>query len=242
MTNMKWGAAQIRLTTFQDGASKPGAWKLVTGEEPETSAANNRARTHEEGGPYEKLSLRHVATWGRDDWLVTPTLPDDATIVQAFATADGLRVLERVARSWLVTLEPRPTRIAFGAVLHDEPAKDRADGYKRLGAFIKDVRLDPASEDFHYQINWPRQSKVTDIKLNRLSKWAVSMRTWQPLAVVHANRISLGAPHSVVFQVQLELDISTDAHRSEPLGGNLAELWSELTSLGLEISLEGNIP
>jgi hypothetical protein len=241
--SIKWGAELLRLTTLQEGASVPGAWKLVTDVEPETSTKNNRAQTSEEAGEFEGLNLKHVSLPGRDDWLVTPLAPNNTATIQPFDIEAGLRVLDAVAKKWFPTLTPAPARLAFGAALFDAPTNDRVEGYEHLSEFLKDVKLDPRSEDFTYQINWPRAGRAVDTKINRLSKWAVLVRTSQPIAIFSGHKITIGQPQAMVFQPHLELDISSDAARTAALPSDKLEaLWSELTSLGIEISREGNIP
>ena len=89
-----------------------------------------------------------------------------------------------------------------------------------------------------YQINRPRPSKF-GIRVNRLSRWSVRL----------LRQLNLGGDFDGVrgadisYSLSLDLDINTAAdYAGEIAPAQLAEMFSELVALGIEISVKGDMP
>lgn len=249
-----WEAENLRLTFFLgapvlDASDGAKAWRKITGIDPERSIRDSRNLRAEESGVWNEtwLTVQHLP--GRVDVLMTP-LPDEMlqeipegprTIGRLDARRAALKeALDKLVDGWSSPI----TRVAFGTVLLLTVA-DRTDGYKRLGAYMKSVQVDPSSSDFMYQINRPRDVKLGDerIAINRLSKWSVALLARTQLVLQGNTFVVSGAPAPIAHACRLELDISTDAQRSALLPNEkLGELFAQLVNLGAEIAEVGDLP
>lgn len=122
--------------------------------------------------------------------------------------------------------------------------ESKVAGYQQLAAYLPFVQLDPHnSSDFLYQINRPRTAEsVPGLILNRLSRWSVTAQ----------QELGIGIPlnpsqpmHTMIgreaYACRLELDINTDAKRTESLPhDSLGQLFMELVRLGKVIVSTGD--
>lgn len=244
-----WKVGFLRLTCFVPPGvtyKDPGWWEKFVGEPPEAKTAKPKEGSEVITGP----GLGGVVTLSLDpsriDWIVnTPELainsPDLPTI-GSFRNIGGK--FQDFGFSWLKEA-PATNRIAFGALLLI-PMKDREEGYRNLSQILKTVAVDPVdSEDFLFQINRPRKSKVLEgLRINRLAKWSVgvlrglSLRLTAAKASVMANANVASSYHFC----RLELDVNTDAERIEALPqAQLAEIFSELVDQASEIAERGDV-
>jgi hypothetical protein len=159
-------------------------------------------------------------------------------------TADTFRQL---MQGWLNGIADLPlTRLAFGAVLL-QPVKSFAEGYERLERYLPFPLDSTNSSDFLYRINRSRLSFVgiSDLKINRLSTWAV-LRVQQVGFAFTLGDIPQLAPQSRghEFMVcRLELDINTDANFSRDMNQEYRDaILDELIDLGKEIAEKGDTP
>lgn len=246
----RWQADSLRFTLFPTiGLAPPQSswWARIVGDEPETSVSQPRQGTLIESGAYAGQQLTLAIQANRLDWTVTPSEESQQSegppSIGPFA--ERLEGFVRLIHTWFSSPScPKAKRLAFGAGLIQN-VPDRATGYRRLQPFLKAVSLDPdRSSDFVYQINRPRNSKrmASGLKLNRLSKWMVAI--WSRALVLEpaltSNPIIRTQKH---FSQRLELDISTDQEfQAEFAPSDAAQIFSELVDLGIEISINGDIP
>ena len=110
-------------------------------------------------------------------------------------------------------------RLAVGAVLL-QPVELVEDGYKMLRSTLPVAREIPeTASDFSLQLNVPIMQRVTgvsDIRINRLLKWAVAR--FQLMNMVGGS----GVPTQIVggeemYAVRVEMDINTPADLAVPL-------------------------
>jgi hypothetical protein len=118
---------------------------------------------------------------------------------------DGLDSFLELMSRWF-KISPPLRRLAFGAILA-LPVDDRKSGYELIGNYLANVKLDPiGSSDFLYQINRLRNSQlISDLEINRLSKWSVVKRGLARVDLLPEARVSL-FPSSDTFSCRLELD------------------------------------
>ena len=237
---LDWAADHFRLTGFLRGdVPQDATWRSVTGEDAETSIVDRRLGTSEEQGDYRGFRLAAGTAPGRYDWRIGPQIPAGASPeFPSLPLGTGKEAIDAVARM-VLSQPPVPVRIALGAILYAR-VESREDGYEKLARLLKSVKLDPAAEDFTFQINWPRQSTVfPDIKVNRLTTWSVEQRTPIFIGGPAGTHVGAGKAH---YRCRVVLDLSTDAKRQESLPKDrVLELWSELGSMALEIAKEGEI-
>jgi hypothetical protein len=148
----------------------------------------------------------------RVDWIHEPLAglgQKDASVLGPFP--DAADPLLELSRHWASTNSfPDTSRIALGLVL-SSPTTDRASGYRELAEFIEGVPTNPDASDFMYQVNIPRIShvNVAGLKVNRLSKWGVTLIRQFVLTALAARTTQLVNPDR--HSLRLELDISTNA-------------------------------
>jgi hypothetical protein len=164
--------------------------------------------------------------------------PDDVNFDGVGDLWDGFGALDGVVNNWLGSAPPL-SRLALGAVLH-HPAENSAAAHRALNELLSGVSIpEEGVSDFLYQINRPRQSTVEHgLVLNRLSKWSVAGMLLKLQTEGQGKTIVL---KTQLVACRLELEVSTDAERDEPLTDILA-LWRELSGLALEIAQKGNVP
>jgi hypothetical protein len=218
----------------------------LLGELPEEKHVKSKGLSQIERGAFHQGKLELSSSAARVDWTYTaqvsgeneldfsagiPTLGNfEASLVDFKALADR----------WLKEMCPPIVRIAFGAVLL-QPVESHEHGYESLKSYLPGLGIDPkGSCDFFYQINRPRTSKsgISDLRINRLSKWAVMGIQAHLFTAGKSVTTDMGS-----LATRLELDIST--HQS--FGGELPAdkilfLFDELVSLGGEIASLGDVP
>jgi hypothetical protein len=102
------------------------------------------------------------------------------------------------------------------------------------------VEVDPASSDFRYQVNRPRQTQlgIEGLRINRLMTWH-SIRM-ELVAVTGGGRPYRSLPS---FAVHTELDISTSQDFTGPLSQeSLPDLLREFEDYVLELLRDGDRP
>jgi hypothetical protein len=235
----EWSVNQLRFTGFVTPTVKVEAsewWEKLTGDTPENAISSPKAATREVRGMFQGGSLTLRVSPLRFDWLFSPEdLINPTATIGLWPAASGLFV-ELMAK-WIASPDCPPLlRLAFGAVLLS-PVESREDGYEKLDDFLPAVELDSKSSDFSYQINRPRQSKITGLKVNRLTKWSVS--AVQPLLAAASGVMVGPAEHAL----RVELDINTAADNLDEIPkATLVDQLHELAALGDEIVHAGDIP
>lgn len=247
-----WTTELLRLTVFRfpgvDIASERW-WSDVAGGEPDNVVSKPRTGIYRADGPFGSGQLVLSIDPTRIDWLYAVRQSEESGGEDLFPALGEYReqhkLFSRAVLPWLVACPPL-TRVAYGTVLL-ELVNDKSAGYRRLGEFLQNVRLDPDnSSDFSYQINRPRPSQaVQGLTINRLSKWSVMRRSIGQLTVNPATGLALGmaAPPYIADACRLELDVNTDASTTEELPhGELPSIFDELQRLANEIASIGDVP
>ncbi|MCH9035848.1 MAG: hypothetical protein IH860_00825 [Chloroflexi bacterium] len=246
-----WDAELLRLTTFlrsEPDISESERWweKVVGGRPDETVSRPGLGQLRQTGKLVGKL-LAISVNLARVDWVLQAPLPNPTEPPEEPSPLgpfpDVLKPFEDVVNSWLEKC-PAVARLAFGAVLV-LPVKDHLSGYRRLAQFLPDLKIDAdGSSDLLYQINRPRKSgtDISGLIINRLSKWSVSRGTLLRISLEPGatSTISRG---TFRFACRAELDINTAADFDGDFSReSLPFVFDELTRLGKEISVKGDIP
>ena len=230
-----WLIESVRQTFFVDtlAGDEGGYWAKVAGTEPAQRMQNTKIRASVETSELDDGLLTVQVSPRRLDAMSTLT-PTDSPEFTGFTDwkAIGARV-RRIAEKLGGDLGERTSRVALGLVMH-VPVRSRKDSYKHLATLLGGkVHVDEESEDFLYQINRPRTLEVDGVKLrlNRLSRWSTAMR----LTVLGTS-----APR---YATRLELDLSTDAARTDALGaGACVSVFDATLSVADEIMNKGDVP
>lgn len=245
-----WSAQILRATVFPTKPVEVDGlkwWEELIGHVPDTTVSRPKAGELKEQGQYEGSNLTLSVSPTRVDWWYTGVSDSEREEENPFSVMgtfpEGLGSFRPLMLRWLDSSCPAIRRLAFGATLV-RSVETREDGYRFLAPYLPRVALDPeGSSDFSYQINRPRESSVlSGLRLNRLSKWYVS------LTRVHTIEAGLaGEPQVRRSEPQhaalLEVDINTAAEFEGSLPSDrLAPLLEELIGLGVELALEGDIP
>ena len=239
-----WQAESLRITCFPSSATEFNAanwWQDVIGEQPENTVVRARDGFRQDEGHVNGRVIILGVQPNRIDWLMRANQEVGELKISSFK--DGLdSFLELISRWFKMGLSLR--RLAFGAVL-DLPVDDRKSGYELIANYLPNVQLDPVgSSDFLYQINRTRNSRldISDLEINRLSKWSVVKRGLTRFDILPETRVSL-FPSSETFSCRLELDINTSAdYKNDIPSDKLADVFRELVEFAKEIALKGDIP
>lgn len=246
-----WQAESLRLTVFLAPNVQPkseGWWEKLARAKSESKTAKPAKGEFFETGMFEGNVLTLSVQLGRIDWVLSPnqSSQDESEIRSLGSFEAAAKIFSKMMSKWLNDC-PQIIRLAYGAVLL-QLVENREKGYRRMTEYIRDVKIDPKSEDFFYQINRPRESiALKGIRLNRLSRWSVA--SFQPVRVSFSPTNQPGQPlvysHGgvPVMACRVELDLSTAAGvESELSHSKLPSVFTELVDLGLEISQRGDIP
>jgi hypothetical protein len=241
-----WGAEILRATWFHQpgqAVQVEGAWKAVTGEDPDHSVAKPKSGERLEVGTFEsgQLILHAQAQAGRVDWVlsadatsddITPSFPD--TVSKFLAILNKFLGLDRLPAS--------VNRAAFGAIVL-LPVADGEQGYRVISDYLPfDLDATQCSE-FSYQINRRRESRtLRKTEVNRLSKWSVGKFTKHNFVMTAEGLAGVSAPAATSFSCRLELDINTVPSPDTCVARDkLAPLTVELVGLASEIIREGDV-
>ncbi len=241
-TRQPWQAESLRLTVFRlPTAVAPESldwWKGVVGSEPENRVESPRINVRREDGLFLGGRLSLNVSPARIDWVLAAESKPEEVSTGLGPVEEGVKRFMEALNGWLKLARP-VQRLAVGVVA-SLGVPDRLSGYRAIQGFLQDVKLDAEHiSDFLYQINRPRQSKVIPaLKINRLSKWSVSLSRTLQLIVGAAPQASFGGPEE--FACRLELDINTAAEHEGELP--TLDVLPELVRLALEISDRGDIP
>lgn len=245
-----WRVEQLRLTAFplKDFRDPdPNWWGKVVGSSPEIKTIQTGVGIREAGpikNGYSNLVLDVQAT--RIDWLFAAAMKSGEPI-KGFPTFDTVGgaygACEALLRNWIKETTPLK-RMALGTVLV-LPVENRQAGYEVLMKLLPAVKLDPkGSSDFTYSINRPRSSaNIRDLKINRLSRWAVAQLKGIQIQAAIPGEISVVEGPGDWSAVRVELDVNSAAERVEALPAEQqGALFQELLKLSEEIAIKGEIP
>lgn|SRR5574341_764690 len=234
--NNTWLVELVRVTAFPSPGSQVDSskwWSSTIGEPAESHLTLPKKGLSREEGPFSAGRLILETQPARIDWVLAKA-PDEDALGEPSAI---FKQFADLVNRWFEICSPMQ-RLAFGSLL-SFPVGSRREGYERLGSFLKGIELDSEdSSDFLYQINRPRafDANGIQIKVNRLSKWAVRLQ--------QVREISSGADRLITsaYSCTLELDVNTDSEFSGELTGeSLAKALSILIEFALEISQKGDV-
>ena len=242
-----WKVESLRLTLFSStnapAIDSSQLWDRLVGAPAENKIERPRDAIFRLDGLVDMARVMLSVVPGRVDLVFTvdakPELELDTVPTMGLLSEKLDPFLARAKK--LIELNPAIARLAFGAILI-HPVRERREGYVNLSRYLHDIKIDvDNSKDFSYQINRPRPSSaLVGININRLSKWGVILAQSLSIQIGAPNIPQLGPGF---HGMRLELDISTEAERTEALPGEKCQpLLDELVSMGLEISDKGDIP
>jgi hypothetical protein len=238
-----WSAVTLRVTAFLSPSSEVEGqnwWPEIVGEKPSKRQEEPRKGISQEEGPFANGKLILVTQPQRIDWLYKFT--EEFEPIGLFA-----ETIDQFIPSMLRWLEFAPSimRLAFGATLII-PVENPASGNRLFSSFLHYVQIDSEnSADLLYQINRPRPSKtdITDLVINRLSKWNVMLLQNAVLSLIPNLQNAANIATRTTWLCDLTLDINTAAEfQGELPKAQLPNLLNELTTLAQEIAREGDIP
>jgi hypothetical protein len=229
----------MSLFVTPDTATPSTLWRVVVGDEPETSVFQRASSTRIESGPFAEGTLTLQVQPIRIDWAYEPLGIEANAQPRVLGTfPSAAEPLIKLGHRWIESNSfPAAQRIAIGLILISA-TPDRASGYRELSEFIDGVPEASDATDFQYQINRPRPSAVDieGLQLNRLSRWSVG-------AYKTVTLVSGGNPiqSPLVSHLRLELDINTNADFHGLLSpARAGDVIDDLFRGAKEISKQGN--
>ena len=246
-TLTNWETVQLRLTAFPSNPlldPDRNWWKELTNNEPDEKVFRPAQCMLQESGQYKNATLILNIMPSKLDWrcgISTANHFEDKGFPSLGKFPDILNNFNPLIKNWFNLLSSITIkRLAFGAVLL-LPVLNHKEGYEKISNFLSKIEIDcNNSTDFFYQINRPRTSKtkISDLKINRLTKWSV-VRQEKSVEGVKPNEF---ISYQESFACRLELDMNTSADFKKDLPfEKLSEIFQELVDLGIEISEEGDI-
>jgi hypothetical protein len=243
-----WQTLLLRLTAFPTPdfpLSNQDWWSTIVGDLPDKRTEQPRIAAKIDEGSYEngRLSLTVLPT--RIDWQLVSKVALENPIktiedISLGRVPEAIKVFQDLMNRWLKLIDTSLVRLAFGIVLV-QPAENKEDAYKLLSKYIPyEIPLEEAS-DFLFQINRPRNTKsgISNLKINRLSKWSVLMFQ-QEITDLTNPKSRYNSPE--LFSVRLELDINSSGDYEDELATeSFAKLFQEFIELGQEIASNGDL-
>lgn len=238
----EWRAESVRLTAFPmpDAVVTPDSWwKDLLGAEAAVETHRKGRLVRQEQGDALGGVLVLTVQPGRINWQLAAKAPevlpeDDLISVGKFVEVVP-RVLDLLMSRWAPSAPPLG-RLALG-VSAWVPATSHEHAYNLLDALLPAVEVDPATTDFQYKVNRPRNSRlgIEGLRINRLSSWsAIRMELVALSAGAQPFRTE------PIFAVRTELDINTAPDFIGPLPmASLTDILREFADLGAEILVEG---
>jgi hypothetical protein len=243
----EWLPLQLQLVLFPM-ASPVGPdrrwWEQVTGRPP--TDTNRKAHESTESGDFEGRVLIATADLVKLGWTITPSpvvddIPELAPNLGPFPAARDQ--FAEMLRPWLAEHCPPIKRMGFAGILVQR-AGDHAAAYRRLGAYLPSVRLDPESYDFMYRINRRKLSEhsgVPGLTLNRLGTWSAAkfrIQVTPEVGGLPPRPVQVG---EYGYACVVSIDVNSDAEREEEIqNGALPALFRELVDAATAIALRGD--
>lgn len=239
---MFWQVEQMRLTAMATWQlATEGVFHTLTGQEPDESV-QRKGGSHSEVGVIEDCVLSIEVAPGRVDFRAGRPASeiDIETVTFPFLSQAALSRIETIfgnAIQWLSERPVPPARLAYGAVLL-HPVASRAEGYALLERRLRGLTLDPTkTEDFLIQFNEPTAGP-DGMRINNLVKWSVAARQkWLQIFLASQPPV-VSSPTLPQFALRLELDVNTDATRTDSLKAP-AQTWAALLESARRLSNEG---
>jgi|GEM_PF-1991553 hypothetical protein len=233
LTSFPWQVESLRLTRFTTGTiDQPDSlgkslWEQITGSPPSNRIEHTQQSIKIEEGSWNKGKLTVKLQPGRVDIiynaLPTPGLPSIGDINSALEIFRKLLNVQNV--------DANITRIGFGVILL-HPEESQATAYETLAKLLPNIKVDPNSSDFLYQINLPKKLE-SNISINRLCRWSA-------ISIYLINITQADLEKNQLFATRLELDINTSTNTSLSSESDINALEEELISCALRIASRGD--
>ena len=249
-----WQTELLRLTAFPISTAEVSRidwWADLFGRSPDSSTVRPTKGERLEEGPFEQGALRLSIQPFRIDWYFLKGedhqeqqegVKQEMTFPTIGAFPEAADKFLKLMLSWLApSVCPRLHRLAFGAILL-QPVESHEAGYRRISDYLPDIKIDPSSRDFSYQINRQRDSlsEIEGLKVNRLNKWAV-LRGGKYQFGLGGGKPFHQEVGPELFACRLELDISSSADFPELPAKSHGTLFQEFVKFGKEIASKGDI-
>lgn len=239
-----WRTQIMRVTAFlqyNDRGREETWWQTALQEDAEARVQRPKEGVFEDEGPYEGGRLKLAIRPGRADWIwfLSPLSFDPrSNEIPSLGTFDeAWGKCQQIIRAWM-SARPVFTRLALGVIL-DQQVADRAAGYALLQEYLPKVDLDPASSDFIYQINRPKESKtLSGYRINRLSKWAALQASFVEVAVDPAQ-----LQRKDMSVIRLDMDVNSYFDANIPIPADrVLPLMEELAANARGLAEKGDVP
>jgi hypothetical protein len=242
---IEWSVNILRLSVFSSGpiAASESDWRMLTGQE-EAPARNAIPGGKHYSGPHLGGQLSLVVQGERIDVVLQAGDRSEGTELK-LPVVGALQEVEHnfvdAATYWLRQISFPAVRLAFGAVLMvEQPSLTAA--YETLRSLIKSVNINPERmRDLVYRINWPCQSTVLQLPLNRITTWT-ALRIVTRLVQMTGETMSVAPGEGELHAVRLEIDHSTDVLNRTPFEqGKLVPIFEELLAHAHQNAEEGEV-
>ena len=242
-----WQIENLRFSVFLAHPTDPqpvGPWMDVVGHDADDTRfkGTGEQRVVSQQGPFAGAVMRAEVRRDRIDWHLLPSSPNIPSDNLTAGPYEKPKEMFREAMlAWLDAANPVANRMAYGALLSLR-CGDRSECLRVLDNLLCTVTVDlEHTWDFDYSVNRRRRSNsINDLMINRLAKWSLGKRI---LGVVELPEGS-GQPRvssTTSYFPMLMLDINTMPEFSGSLN-QLRDLLAELTTLGTEIAMKGDVP
>lgn len=243
----KWQIENLRFSVFlacPTGPEPVDSWVDVVGQDVDDTRikGTGEQRVVRQQGPFGGAVMRVEIRMDRIDWHLLPLPPRTPSERPTAGLYESLKDLFHDAMlAWLDAADIVASRMAYGALLRLESG-DRSGSLRVLDDLLSTVTVDPLTTwDFEYSVNRRRGSEsIGNLMINRLAKWSLGQEILGSVELPASD----GQPriNATTFYIpMLALDINTMPEFPGPLD-RLGELLAELTKLGTEIALEGDVP
>ncbi len=240
-----WGANLLRLSIFcsENTTASEATWQSITGQDE----ADNRSAVPG-GKSYSGLAggglLTLTYAGPRVDLVLQPK-PDEKINFEVPAVglwADVHGTFNAMALALFASISAPIIRMAVGGVLLSK-TDTLEQSYEQLQALLKSVKIEPKRmRDLLFRVNWPIESKVAGVKVNRLTTWA-AMRYSSAMVQLTGDKMSVAEiPADALFAVRLECDHNTDGNNQKPFENNkIVPIYEELIKLLEENATKGEV-
>jgi hypothetical protein len=245
-TNLKiWKIESLRLSVFYsapDNVDSEKWYEKCLSVTPEKTELRRAEGIQIDTGVVDGQRCTLQVQQGRADWNLSREFALDAIEGDLGASHEAGKLF-RVFFDWVAELRS-VVRIAVGVVCKF-PTDDKNHSYRVLQSFLPDLNIDLESSEFGYKINRPRKIDLLNSEsmlINRISAWGALMQRRLVQQVIPGEIQFKVASEKSSHSVVCEVDISTDAIRTEVIDPSYRVFILErLVDLSLEIFEKGDV-
>lgn len=238
-STFQWQVELLRFTFFYkiDSDLSVNLWQKITSQLPENKTERPQEGLVIEEGRWEDYFLS-VSTGvnfmegvKRID-VVTNSIP---LMKPEFPDMGKLDIIAIIFAKLVDNLPFDNTiRIAFSTVLL-HPEQDISSGYKSLIKLLPNVKIEPNSQDFLYQVNVPKKSKLDkSVVINRLRNYSVVAMRIFPM--FNNTGTTLDAKELVATRLELDANTRQDTPLNLSSDLDLKKLMKELIDETIDIA------